>query len=162
MADPRNDEPVAIPLLDRLILDDGRTALRGRTASLRDVRDSVRRDLENLLNTRWRCTSWPPDLSELNRSLVNYGIPDFTGATFHDPVSQREFARILQRAIEHFEPRLKTVTVGSPSGRYDPQDRTLRFRIDATLRMGGSSEQVSFETALDPSNARFRVATSRR
>ena len=47
-----------------------------------EMKISLRRDLENLLNTRWSCISWPPDYEELDLSLINYGIPDFTGGVW--------------------------------------------------------------------------------
>ena len=78
MAKIEADQPLVPSVLDRLI-DDEPTATReppkSRGQVLRDLKQSVRRDLENLLNTRQRCKSWPENLSELEVSLVNYGFP---------------------------------------------------------------------------------------
>jgi len=149
-------------LLDRLLGEGPRSRTSGsRFAVPTGVQESVRRDLENLLNTRWRCLSWPPDLEELEHSLVNYGIPDFTGASFNDPSSQRELRRIIQNSIRKFEPRLKHARVSVPE-REDKQDRTLRFRIEAELQAGDSSRAVAFETALDPSTSTFHVGRAAR
>lgn len=140
-------------LLDRLIQGSA-SPLRGHT--LTQLREGVRRDLEDLLNTRRRCFSWPSDLRELDVSLVNYGIPDFTGVHFGSPDSQEEFRRVLQRAIERFEPRLARVAVTLVK---DPQgmDRTLRFRIEAVLRTRPVPEQVVFDSTLEPLSAAFEV-----
>ena len=75
-------------MLDRLLdhePDVRREAPRSRNQVLRELKQSVRRDLENLLNTRVRCIPLPPELKELKQSLVNYGIPDLTGASLGDP-----------------------------------------------------------------------------
>jgi type VI secretion system protein ImpF len=139
-------------LIDRLSLDRGGG---DRARSRREIEDLVRRDLEKLLNTRWRCRSWPPGLDELEKSLVNYGIPDFTGASFGDAESQRELRKILEKCIQHFEPRLRMARVTLQQR--SRQDRTLRFRIEAELRGEDTRQPVAFETALDPATARFNV-----
>ncbi len=82
MSDKTEKRFILPSLLDRLSGNiDSRNGddLAQSTAQLRQ---SVRRDVEKLLNTRWRCLHWPPDLTELDDSLVNYGIPDFSGAAF--------------------------------------------------------------------------------
>jgi type VI secretion system protein ImpF len=144
-------------LLDKLTTDTvGGEAWPNRSRSRRATEDVIRRDLENLLNTRWRCLSSPAGLEELERSLVNYGIPDFTGMSFADAESQRELRRILEHCIQHFEPRLRMVRV-SLQPRGERQDRVLRFRIEAELRSDGGRRSVAFETTLDPAMANFRV-----
>jgi type VI secretion system protein ImpF len=155
MAKPPADQPLRSSLLDRLIRDPARTGpQRGQT--IREIRESIRRDLEDLLNTRWRCVRPEEDLEELRHSLVDYGIPDFTGAGVASPESQDEFVRVIQKAIEDHEPRFRSVAVKllrSP----DPVDRTLRFRIDATIRAEPSPEPVVFDSSLEPLTGGFRV-----
>src|SRR5262245_52016910 len=72
---------------------------------LGQLTQAVGRDLENLLNTRRRCRSSPPQLEEVGRSVIEYGIPDFTGLNMTLP-SERELTRLaIERAIRQFEPR---------------------------------------------------------
>ncbi len=159
MSDVRGDRKFPTSILDRLVGDSEVRSTGGRSAqiqTLRQLRNSVRRDLQDLLNTRWRCTSWPPNLEELENSLVNYGIPDFTGASFDNRSSQRDFRKIVEHAIRRFEPRLGKVSVTFHRGD-DPNDRTLRFRIDATLQVEDSTETVIYETLLDPTTSAFKV-----
>jgi type VI secretion system protein ImpF len=140
-------------VLDRLT--EG-TSSPGRGQSLRDLKLCVRRDLENLLNTRWRCKCWPPELDEeLEQSLVSYGIPDFTAANLSDPRDREEFRRILERAIRNFEPRFVSVTVVMKD--LNPLERTLKFQIDAKLMADPEPERVVFDTALEATTATFRV-----
>src|SRR5438132_410989 len=98
MAKIRADQPLIPSVLDRLLdfePDVSREAQRSRNQVLRELKLSVRRDLENLLNTKTRCLTWPPHLEELKQSLVNYGIPDFTSASMGSPRDREEFCRLL-------------------------------------------------------------------
>ncbi len=135
------------PLLDRLLA--GAPAEAGRA----EFAASVRRTLEDLLNTRWRALSWPEDLEELDRSVIDYGIPDFTGATFNDPMSRRELRTVLERSIRKYEPRLRSVRV-IVTDRETGADRTIRFVVEAML---GQRETIAFETTLDPSTSEVRI-----
>jgi type VI secretion system protein ImpF len=145
---PRTD--ALLPsVLDRIV------APRGR-GGLREIKESVRRDLEDLLNTRYRASAWPPDLEELEDSLVNYGIPDFTGSNLGSPESQDDFRRIIARVIEAHERRLSKVSVKLVRAE-DQIDRVLRFRIEATLRLDPAPEQVVFDSSLEPISAHFQV-----
>lgn len=140
------------PLLNRF-LPDAEVSAGG---DLREYREAVRRDLQELLNTRIRFLGGPPGLEQLSQSLVNYGIPDFTGASFADPASQREFRAILEQTIRAFEPRLRraSVTLHPLSGGVD---RMLRFRIAGVLEFGTNSEKAEFESRLESSTSTFEV-----
>jgi type VI secretion system protein ImpF len=160
MARVREDQPLVPSVLDRLIDDEPdrqSEAPQSRAQVLRDLKKNVGRDLENLLNTRWRCVNWPPDLDQLELSLVNYGIPDFTGANMSQ-LSERERLRtIIERVIEKFEPRFKTVRV-TMTDPEDETDRVLRFRIDAMLYAEPAPEPVVFDSKLEPTSASFQVS----
>src|SRR5882757_6615059 len=105
MAKVSSTQIVASSVLDRLMNPDEKM-LSNKSAgqALRDLKVSVRRDLENLLNTRWRCKMWPPELPELECSLVNYGIPDFSGANLGASSTREEFRRIIEKAIKDYKP----------------------------------------------------------
>jgi type VI secretion system protein ImpF len=144
---------VASSVFDRLT-EDGEGGPRAMT--VRDLKQAVRRDLENLLNTRWRCKSWPPDSKILDSSLANYGIPDLSGANLGNMNTREEFRKTLEKAIERFEPRLTKVSVRVAQAG-GANDRTLRFRIDAVLRAEPISEPVRFDTSLEPATSAFSV-----
>src|SRR5262245_10227482 len=152
MARLRADQPLVPSVLDRLIdFDPGvsREAPRSRTQLLADLKQSVRRDLENLLNTRWRCASWPPNLAEIESSLANYGIPDFTASNCGAAGFREQLRRIIETAIRNAEPRFKSVRVKLKENA-DTQDRTLRFQIDALLLVDPAPEPVVFDSTLEP------------
>ena len=117
----------------------------------------LQRDLENLLNTRCRCGSFPKELTELETSLVNYGIPDFTGAGLASAAGRAEFLGMVQSCIERFEPRLRNVRVSLLQHDKEPLDRVLRFRIDAVVSTEEDAEAVAFLSTMEPSSGRLRV-----
>ena len=163
MARVRANQPLVPSLLDRLLSDEPdvkRELSKPRHQVLRELKESVRRDLENLLNTRWRCVSWPPDLDQLEQSLVNYGIPDFTGANLGASGNREEFRRIIEKVIRTYEPRFKTVRVHLLDNA-EPLDRTLRFRIEALLHVEPAPEPVTFDSTLEPATANFKVKGTR-
>jgi type VI secretion system protein ImpF len=154
-------DPLLPSLLDRLIDDDPGSRHeqpKSLVQQLRHLKQSVRRDLEHLLNTRWRAIGWGPELSELDTSIVNYGIPDFTGANLGSVGSREEFVQVIQETIRRCEPRLKRVNVELLETD-EREDRTMRFRIDAMLLADPDPEQVVFDSALEPSSGMFSVGS---
>lgn len=164
MARIAHDQELIPSVLDRLIdyePEKKSEPVKSRSQVLRELKLSVRRDLENLLNTRWRCVAWPPDLKQLELSLVNYGIPDFTGANMGAASDREGLRRVVEEVIRRFEPRFKTVRVEIAKNA-DEADRTLRFRINALLHAEPAPEPVTFSSELDPTSANFAVETETR
>ena len=159
MSRVRDDQMLIPSVLDRLIdlePENSRETPRSRNQVLRDLRQSVRRDLEDLLNTRWRCVAWPPNLDELNVSLVNYGIPDYTGTVLTTPEDFENFRYVIEQCIRRFEPRFKTVKVEMVKNS-DRTDRTMRFRIDALMYAEPAPEPIVFDSQLEPTTRSFEV-----
>lgn len=146
-------------VLDRLIDDHPESAVEASKRQgqiLRELKQTVRRDLENLLNTRVRCIPLPPGLEELEVSLANYGIPDFTGSSVSGDGSLDELFRSIEKAVQIFEPRLKDVRVESV-GSSEPLDRTLRFRISAVLHVEPIEERMCLDSEVEPVTGTFRI-----
>jgi type VI secretion system protein ImpF len=152
-AGPRTAPPrVQASLLDRLI-DDAPDQQRDPQISAADsmvaLRNSVRRDLEALLNAKRRWRSWPSQMTQLATSPVGYGIPDFASGAFGDQSRRDELRREIEDTIRRFEPRFLSVRVQL----LDPKDRletTLRLRIAAVLHAEPAPESVTFDTLVDP------------
>ncbi len=149
MALGRLTQPPQPSVLDRL--QDAEAAGSGPSVSghLDALRVSVRRDLEMLLNTRQRCLSPPADLGELRQSVINYGIPDFTGEDMAAPEHRELLRKAVEETIQRFEPRFIKVSV-SLIGERESLDRTLCFRIEALMRAYPSPEPVVFDSIMDP------------
>ena len=162
MAKVREDQPLVPSVLDRLLDDEPsnrRESPKSRHQVLRELKLSVQRDLQNLLNTRWRCESWPVDLDELDVSLVSYGIPDFTGVQMSASSERERLRLIVEQSIRKFEPRFKSVRITLVDNK-DDVDRTLRFRIDAMLYAEPAPEPVIFDSQLEPATGAFAVKSS--
>ena len=156
MAKSDAEQPILPSVFDRLIDPEAGNAFKTRAQQLRDLKQNVRRDLQNLLNTRWRCTSWPPDMDDLKLSLVNYGIPDFTGANVNQFDGREELRAVVENVIRKFEPRFQSVHVELLKSD-DESDRTLRLKIDAMLYAEPAPEPVVFESQLNPVTSEIRV-----
>ena len=61
----------------------------------------------------------------------------------------KEFTQKMEKILKEFEPRFKKVNVSYLDNK-DNTDRTLRFRIDATLYADPSPEIVVFDSILEP------------
>jgi type VI secretion system protein ImpF len=159
MVRPLEDEPLRASILDRLTAPANQGKFSGKQ-SLEQLVASVHRDLERLLNTRWRVTSWPPALGELEKSLVNYGIPDFAGVSMSSPADRESFREMVQDAILNHEPRFIKVQVRILDNR-DKFDRTLKFNIEATLRANPEPAEVAFDSQVDPTSHRIEISSRR-
>jgi type VI secretion system protein ImpF len=153
---------VQSPLLDRLI-DDAPDQQRDPPVSAGDslvaLRNSVRRDLEALLNARRRWRSWPAHMTQLATSPLGYGIPDFASGAFNEARRQEELRSEIEETIRRFEPRFLSVRVHL----VDTQERletTLRLRIEAMLHAEPAPEAVTFDTLVDPTTDEVVVRPS--
>jgi type VI secretion system protein ImpF len=129
-----------------------------RRQQLTGLRNSVRRDLEALLNSHYRCISPPEELQELKQSVVEYGVKDFVSAFVGTDELREDLRKSLEESIRMFEPRFVKVDVTLIDDG-DRFDRTLRFRIDALMHADPAPEPISFDSRLDPTSQSFSVAT---
>lgn len=138
-------------ILERLLDDEPNVVADkdpGQHQYVRQLRDSVRRDLENLLNSRCSVIAPPDDLYELDKSLLNYGLPDLATVNIVDAKKRNEFTEKLQRTLLEFEPRFKSVKV-TYNESADSNDRTLHFRIDAVIYAEPQPEVIVFDSVLE-------------
>lgn len=159
------DMPVQPSLLDRLLDDRPEEKEEPTWAAgqvVRRVRDSLCRDLQNLLNTRRSLDSIPAECVELDSSLLNYGLPDLQSIEIREDHELARLCRLIEESIQNFEPRLQGVRVRpliADEGRR-PFDRRLLFEIEAVLVVDPLREPVVFASALDLSNGAFDVERS--
>src|SRR5260370_22627931 len=79
--------------------------------SVRQLKLSLRRDLEWLLNTRRTPEPAEKTYQELHRSLFNYGLPDVTSLSHQTFGDRTRLLQMVAATIEMFEPRLTRVNV---------------------------------------------------
>jgi type VI secretion system protein ImpF len=139
-------------ILDRLLDDEPHIQVeqdKGQHQKLKQLRNSVRRDLENLLNTRYRVIEPPEEYEELDQSLLNYGLPDLATVNIIDTAKKKAFILSLERILKKFEPRFKSVNITYLENA-EANDRTVKFRINATLYADPLPEIVVFDSVLEP------------
>jgi type VI secretion system protein ImpF len=153
----RGEAPIGLSVLDRLIDEDLRIPEKQltRSESLRKLRDSVRRDLEWLLNTRHPVVVAPPD-SQLARSLYMYGIPDVTSMSPKNIHDRQALLQAMQDAISRFEPRIANPRV-TLAPEQDDKLPVLRFVIEGSLRVDPSPEQISFGALVELASGECKV-----
>ncbi len=126
-------------------------------SSLASMRANLKRDIENLLNTRLRTESTPDRLTAVKGSILNYGLPDLTTLNLQNPVKCQQFCQRLEQTLLQYEPRLYSVKVSfieAPSER-KPSAKgeslfQLHFRIDAVMYADPAPEVVIFFSHFDP------------
>jgi type VI secretion system protein ImpF len=159
MSRPDPDLAVTTSILDRLIdltPDAAADPPANRSQSVRQLKASLRRDLEWLLNSRRNPDEVPETYEELFRSLYNYGLPDVTSLGLSSPRDKQRLLRLIEQTIEIFEPRLAGTRVraldNTGSG-----PRILRFQIEALLKMDPAPEPILFDTALQLNNGEYQI-----
>jgi type VI secretion system protein ImpF len=151
MARGAGETTITISVLDRLIDNEPDNRLENplsRAQSVRLLKNSVRRDLEWLLNTRR--VADPPDegLKEVNKSTYVYGLPDLSAISVGSSGDRNRLVRQILTAINLFEPRLanvRVVLVETP----DAGKKDVRMRIEGMLRMDPVPEPISFDTVIE-------------
>ena len=154
MARGDQDFKITQCLLDRLV------DAEPRISPDRQLKASLRRDLEWLLNTRRVAVEPPDSLVELNRSVYTYGLPDFSSYSLNSPKDRGRLLRALEVTIAFFEPRLTAVKVTPVEGP-STGSRVLRFQIEGMLIKDPAPEAVSFDTVLQLANGEYQVKGER-
>lgn len=145
-------QPLQMSILDRLIDDAPGQKDSGRLRrgfDLKTLRLSVRRDLENLLNTRVQWHTWPDSYDELPQSLLNYGLPDFSVMVVDSEEGRLQLCRAVEQTIRRFEPRFVDVDVSLPEQEH-ALERVLRLRIQALLYADPEPEHIMFDSEVEP------------
>jgi type VI secretion system protein ImpF len=162
MAKSDSSRTVTQSLLDRLIDDKPREAdaPMSRAQSVRNLKESLKHDLEWLLNTRRNPDAAPDSMQELSQSLFNYGLPDFSALSVSSTRDRDRLLVELERTVALFEPRLKDIriTLTTDSLGYS---RVLHFQIEGMLQMDPAPEQVSFDTVLQLASGEYKVRGER-
>ncbi len=152
LVEQRNSDVLRASILDRLIAGESGAGARGvyEYIGVRELRDSIARDLEWLLNTKHTQSMDLDRFPEAKNSILTYGVPDFSTYSWRSAADARAIARILEETIRRFEPRLlpRSIKVEVlPASNVD--QFTIGFRISAILNVDPIREAVDFDTAID-------------
>ena len=153
------EQTVTQSVLERLIDRDPGSSSENpptRAQSVRQLKASLRRDLEWLLNTRRTPEAVGSEFRELEQSLYNFGLPDVTSLSWDSNRDRTRLARMLEQTIATFEPRLRKVKVLTLEAAPGAQ-QVVRFQIEGLLDMDPAPELISFDTVLQLSSGEYRV-----
>lgn len=149
-------------LLDRL-MDPRHHAVGGvlPRMSAEQLKDSVARDLEALLNTRLALPAETFDrYPEAKKSVLNYGLIDFAGYCLSSSDERAAICASLVAAVVAHEPRLSGVTAALES---EPGSvNRLNFVINGTLTLESGAEPVNFNAVLQPSSLHYAISRGAR
>ena len=129
--------------------------------TLEQLKVSVARDLEALLNTR---VAIPEELLSLyprcRTSVLNYGVRDFASMCLTSSEDRKIICDYLKVAIQCYEPRLANVrarVIVEPGVM-----NRLDFVIFGTLNFPGAAGRVEFNASLQPSTLHYSISPSGR
>lgn len=155
----REQQNIQTSILDRLIDNEpdlSHEPVQRRFATVNQVRESVIRDLENLLNTRKSIRPVSDAAEQVRGSLYAYGVRDFISQNPKSGAVRQQIRQEIERIMTLFEPRLKNVAVrlDSTAG----NERALRFRITALLFVDPVTAPITFDTCFDINSGSYFIA----
>jgi len=155
----KSERSARLSVLDRLIDQDPKRTTEAPPTpaqSLRELKTSLRRDIEWLLNTRRSVQDPPPGSSQLQRSLHVYGLPDICSLSLKSSQDLSRLSREMESVLTTFEPRFRTVRVTLVPAT-ESTSRTLRFQIEGILRLEPVPERITFDTVLELTSGEYAV-----
>jgi len=143
MREPRPIRGARTPLFERLTdLDPENTSEPepARVLNRAALRESVRRELSWLLNTR------SPMNSARTGTILDYGIPGFTWLSPASGQDRELVGEAIATKVAAFEPRLRDVRVSMEANPANP--RAIVGRLEAMLVVEMIAEPVSFPLSI--------------
>lgn len=153
MARSKSEILITQSLIDRLV--EHEQWPETRAASISMFRESLKRDLEWLLNTRQPVM---PELDSYPRtaaSVLNFGFPDIHSFDGSAGKEQSAITLSLERCIRTFEPRIRQPHVHLT--RSDMLNRHLRFHIEGFVSYENMDEEIKFDTVLELISGEYEV-----
>jgi type VI secretion system protein ImpF len=153
MARGKTENVVTQSVLDRLFATDEVPATRAQ--SLRAFKDSLKRDVEWLLNAR------RPPIEQLQQyplaasSVINYGLPDVNSLSASSGRDQHTLIVTIQKALRNYEPRIANAKVFL--SRTELANRSLRFLVQGQIMLDPAPEEISFDTVLELTKGEYEV-----
>jgi len=118
--------------------------------------ESIRQDLENLLNTKKPCITIPNSLSELKQSIYSYGLADFLRAKLDSDNFLDIFSNEIISAIEKHEPRLSNVKISfDEKNTKNSVNNSLSFYLEALLLTDENVEEIRYESNIEQSTKKI-------
>lgn len=116
-----------------------------QTSVAQGLRESLRRELLRLLNTRNGLSR--VQFLACEGSVLHYGLPDLLGLCPQSDADLQGVSQLVAHGIRLFEPRLSEVQVQAWR---DPADAArARLTVRASVRAASAGQRVAFAVVLD-------------
>lgn len=125
--------------------------------SIQELRESVAKDLEDLLNSRVaNLDHIIDDFPLAKKSIIQFGIIDFVGLSTANPLDRDKICRSIEHSILAHEPRLRQVSVemlmdGDNMG-------SLCLSINAYINIHPLYEPIVFDALLKPMTQQYVIS----
>jgi type VI secretion system protein ImpF len=149
----KSEVPITQSLIDRLV--DREQWPETRAASINLYRESLKRDVEWLLNTRQPVIPELESYPATAASVLNYGLPDIHSFDGSAGKEQNALTLALEKCIRTFEPRITQPRVFL--ARTDMLSRSLRFHIEGQVVYENMDEEIKFDTVLELISGAYEV-----
>ena len=153
MARTKSEILITQSLIDRLV--DVEQWPETRAASIGMYRESIKRDLEWLLNTRQPVIPELESYPATAASVLNYGLPDIHSFDGSAGKEQNALTVALEKCIRTFEPRINQPRVYLT--RSDHLSRSLKFHIEGQIFYENMDEEIKFDTVLEMISGEYEV-----
>jgi type VI secretion system protein ImpF len=153
LARARQEVLVTQSLIDRLC--DIEPWPESRSASISMFQQSLRRDIEWLLNTRKPHLEGIEAYPLTSGSVLHFGLPDSRVFGSSAAANSGALARVIEECIEEFEPRILephvTLTLS------DNVNRSLRFQVEGKIIYEEMEEEIHLDTVLELISGQYEV-----
>lgn len=140
------------PTLFERLLDE--SCVKGLT--IQELRESVAKDLEDLLNSRIAKLAKIDHYPLVKKSIMQFGIVDFVGLSTANPLDRDKICQSIAESIAAHEPRLGKVQVEMLQN--DNDMGALCLSIQAYLNIHPLYEPVVFDALLKPSTQQYVIS----
>ena len=106
---------------------------------------SICEDLKRMLNTRKSLLLSDEQFPNVKKSILNYGINDFSFGSVGTEEERKELANQIHQVIREYEPRIENMIIEILENK-SKEDRVLRLDIKAELK---TKEQINIRTNID-------------
>lgn len=155
---PANEPEIGLKpsIIDRLLDPESRGTAARVGYSVEQMVAKVRRDLEDLLNTRRTLRPLPPGMERVTNSVLGYGLPDLVSMNALTPEQRAEIGAVLESTVTHFEPRLRHIRATLVES---DNVQHIRFHLEARLAVDPAPD-VAFDTILELTTGQHQVKES--
>jgi type VI secretion system protein ImpF len=153
LARSKSDILITQSLIDRLTNVDEWPETRAASISM--YRESLKRDVEWLLNTRQPVIPELESYPSTAASTLNFGLPDIRSFDSSAGRDQNALTASLEKCIRTFESRIIHPRVSLV--RSDALSRSLRFHIEGQVLYENMDEEIKFDTVLELISGEYEV-----